>query len=455
MSGRGSGSDLLELARRVTSMAQAGEQLEAYVLRTHDTEVKVFDGEVESLSVAAVEGVGVRVIVDQRLGYAWAGSLDPEVVAETVAEARDNAGFGTPDDALGLPTPADVAGVRAPELDLWRDELRAVPADEKVSLALEVEAATRAADARVRGVESASYDDGAVEVAVASSLGVEASARRTVCSVATFALAGEGDETQTGYGFSVGRTIGDLDVATAARDAAERSTRLLGARQAASRRIPVIFDPLVTRSLLGLLGSALSGEAMLKGRSLFAGREGEEVAAAAVSLVDDPTLPDAFGAATHDGEGVPTRRVELVVDGHLRGFLHNVYTARRASTTTTGSATRGFKSPPAVGARALHLLPGTKSPSEIFASVPEALYVQSVSGLHSGTNATSGDFSVGAEGLMVRGGAFAEPVREITIASTLQRMLLDIAEIGSDLTWLPGGAAGLTLLLSDMTMSGS
>jgi PmbA protein len=116
---------------------------------------------------------------------------------------------------------------------------------------------------------------------------------------------------------------------------------------------------------------------------------------------------------------------------------------------------RGFKSTPSVGARALHLQPGTKSPSEILASVPEALYVQSVSGLHSGTDPVSGDFSVGAEGLMVRDGAFAEPVRELTIASTLQRMLLDVVEVGADLTWLPGGAAGLTLMLSDMTMSGA
>jgi PmbA protein len=334
--------ELRDVARRVAAMAQAGEQVEAYVVRMHDTEVKVFDGEVESLSVAEVEGVGVRLLHDSRQGYAWAGSLDPEVVAETVAEARDNAGFGTPDEFLGLPEPADVAGVPAADLDLWRDELLRTPTEQKVALALEVERATRAADPRVRGVESAEYGDGAVEVAVASSLGVESSARRTVCSVASFALAGEGAETQTGYGFSVGRTVDDLDVAKAARDAGERSTRLLGARQPESRRLPVVFDPLVTQSLLSLIGSTLSGEAVLKGRSLFADRVGEEVAAAGVTLVDDPTHPEAFGAATHDGEGVPTRRVDLVVDGRLQGFLQNVYSARRSSTHTTGSAVRGF-----------------------------------------------------------------------------------------------------------------
>ena len=137
-----------------------------------------------------------------------------------------------------------------------------------------------------------------------------------------------------------------------------------------------------------------------------------------------------------------TTTTHVSVDGVMQGFLHNVYTGRRSGAGTTASATRGISSTPGVGVRALRLEPGTKSPEEIMRSAGEALFVQSVSGLHSGTNPISGDFSVGAEGLMVRDGAFAEPVREITVASTLQRMLLDITEVGSDLTFLPGAVAG-------------
>jgi PmbA protein len=449
--------DLLAVARAVVDRAAAGEEIEAYVVRSRDVDVKVFGGEVESLSVAEVEGVGVRVLAGERQGYAWAGSLDADVVAETVAEARDNAGFGSPDPAYALASPADVAA--APDvsaLDLWRDELLAVPPAEKVKLALELEAATLAVDPRVRGVESASYGDAAIESAVANSLGVEAATRRTVCSCAAFAMAGEGTETQTGSGFSAARAFAELDAEEAARDAAVRAVRLLGAKQIQSRKLPVVLDPLVTRSFVALLGGALSGEAIVKGRSFFVGREGEEVAAPGLTLVDDPTEPIAFGAATHDAEGIPTRRVELIRRGQLGAFLHNVYTARRANAATTGSAVRGgFKSPPGVGARALHLLPGMLDATAILAAVPEALYVQSVSGLHSGTNPVSGDFSVGAVGLMVRDGEFAEPVREVTIASTLQRMLHDVVHVGADLTWLPGNAAGMTLLLDEMSVSGA
>jgi PmbA protein len=397
----------------------------------------------------------VRVLVDGRQGYAWAGSLEPDVVADTLAEARDNAAFGAPDEWQALATPEDASAIDAVALDLFRDDLLAVPTDDKVALALELERATRAGDPRVRGVEAAAYGDAAIEAAVANSLGVEAASRRTSCSCMSYALAGEGTATQTGYGFSAGRTFADLDLTVAARDAVERAVRLLGAAQPPSQRLAVILDPLVTRSLLGILGAALSGESVLKGRSMFVDRQGEEIAAPRVTLVDDPTVADAFGASSHDAEGVPTRRVPLIDTGVLRGFLHNVYTGRRSGAGTTGSAVRGVKSTPGVGARALALTPGTRSPEAIVASTDRALYVQSVSGLHSGTNPVSGDFSVGAEGLMVRDGAFAEPVREVTIASTLPRMLRDVAEIGADLTWLPGGAAGVTVVLGEMTLSGA
>jgi PmbA protein len=447
--------DLLELARSVVSAARPGEQVEAYAVRSRDVDVNAFQGEVESLTTAEIEGVGVRVIVDQRQGYAWAGSLDREVVADTLADARDNAAFGAPDEFYGLLSRDDVERVPAATLDLWRDELLTVPTSDKVALAIELEAATKALDPRIRGLRSASYGDAASESAVANSFGIEVAMRRTVCSCSAYAMAEDGSDTQTGAGFSVGRAFADLDLAEAAQDAAERALRLLGARQPASRRLPVVLDPHVTRSLLSLIGGALSAEAVQKGRSLFVGREGEEVAATEVTLVDDPTIPESFGAAAYDAEGVPTRRLELIRGGVLGGFLHNGYTARRGATVTTGSAVRGgFKSPPGVGARSLHVVPGTLGPEEIMASVPEALYVQSVSGLHSGTNPVSGDFSVGAEGLLVRNGEFAEPVREITIASTLQRMLHDVVHIGSDLEWLPGGAAGMTVLIADMSVAG-
>jgi PmbA protein len=444
---------LVDLARRVADRARRGEQVEAYVARGRSTEVKVFEGDVESLSSAESAGVGIRVIVDHRQGFAYAGSLDEQIVDETLDEARDNAGWGTSDGALGL---ASDDGVTAADLDLWRDELVGFPTDQKVALALDLERQVRAGDARIRQVESAYWGDSATESAVATSTGIEASSARTNCYVSAYAIAGEGADTQTGGGYSVGRAPSDISLADAAGDAVERATRLLGARKPRSQRLTVVLEPRITATLLAVLAGTLNGESVLKGRSLFADRVGELVSVSALTLADDPTDPDAYGASRFDAEGLACRRSVLIDGGILRGFLYNTYAARRAGTRSTGSAVRaGFKSGPGVGARALSVVPGGLSPEQIVAEVGEGLLVQSVSGIHSGVNPISGDFSVGAEGLMVRDGQLAEPVREVTIASTLQRMLHNVAAIGNDVERLPSSATGLTIAIADVSMGGA
>jgi PmbA protein len=437
---------------RVAGWARDGEQVEAYVARGRSTEVKVFEAELESLSTAESAGVGIRVISGSRQGFAYSGSLDADMIAETLAEARDNAGFATPDEYLGLAWPD---GVAPADLDLWRDELAQFPTDAKIDLALELERLVRAGDPRIRQVETAYWGDTTSESVVATSTGIVGGSRRTSCHLSAYAIAGQGTDSQTGGGYSVGRAPSDLSLERAADDAVMRATRLLGAHKPRSARLTVVLEPRITATLLSILAGTLDGESVLKGRSLFANRVGEAVSVPAFHLVDDPTDPEAYGATRYDAEGLATRRNVLIDGGVLQGFLYNTYAARRAGTTSTASAVRaGFKSGPGVGARAVTVTPGSMSQDEIVASVGHGLMVQSISGVHSGVNPVSGDFSVGAEGMLIRDGALAEPVREITIASSIQRMLHDIVAIGNDLERLPSSAVGLTLAIGDISMSG-
>ncbi|MGI8491617.1 MAG: TldD/PmbA family protein, partial [Acidimicrobiales bacterium] len=250
-------SDLTDLAVRVAGWARDGEQVEAYAARGRDTEVRVYGGEVESLSSAESAGIGIRVVAGSRQGFAYAGCLDDDVVAENLAEARDNAGFASPDEWVGLAAPDDT---EAADLDLWRDDLAAFPTSEKVSLALELERAVRAGDPRIRQVESSEWGDSAFESAVATSTGIRASSRRTACYLSAYAIAGEGADTQTGGGYSVGRSPADLDLEKAAADAVERATRLLGATKPRSANLSVVLEPRITATLLAILGGTLDGE---------------------------------------------------------------------------------------------------------------------------------------------------------------------------------------------------
>lgn len=443
--------DLLDLARRVAGEAQPGEQVEVFASRGESTEVRVHGGEVESLTSASSAGVGVRVVVDHRQGFAWGASLDEDIVRDALQEARDNAAFGEPADWNGL---AEPDGVAPADVDLERPALAAFPTDDKVDVALRLEAAVRAGDPRIKGVRTSAWSDSRSERAIATSTGVEAYGRAGSCSLSVLALASDGTETRTAAGSGVEREPADLDLDEIAREAVERSTRLLGAQAIPSARCLVVFEPQVTASFIGIIGSLLSGGAVLKGRSLFAGRLDESVAAPAFTLVDDPTDPESIGGMAHDGEGLASRRNVVIDGGTLRTFLWDAATGRRSGTPSTGSATRSYRSTPTPGARSLALVPGSSSADELLAGVGDGFLVQSLKGLNSGVNRVSGDFSVGAEGMRIRGGALAEPVAGVTIASTLPRMLLGVAEVGGDTRRFGSTRCG-SLVVGDIALGGS
>ena len=386
-------TELLDLAQKIASWARPGEEVEAFASWQRETEVRAYGGEVESLSSAESAGVGVRVVAQARQGFAYVGNLDESLAREALAEARDNASFATPDANVGLASPD---GIAPTSLELWDDSLGAMATEEKVALALELESQVRAGDPRIREVVSADYGDDQSEVAIASSMGISAASRSTTCYLVVYAVAGEGDDTQTGGGYSVCRAPGELEIEKASRDAVERATRMLGATKPPSGRVTAVFDREVTAALLSVLAGTLSGEEVAKGRSLFAGRLGEQVASEAVTFVEDPTNGFAFGASRYDAEGLACRRVPLIDKGRLVAYLYDTYSARLAGARSTASAVRaGFKSTPGVGALALSLTPGDLDQAGVIRAVGEGLFIQDVSGIHSGVNPVSGDFSVG------------------------------------------------------------
>jgi PmbA protein len=441
MSGR-EVADLQAIADAIVAEAQPGEQIAAYLGRSSETDIRVRNQEIEHFVSAQSQSVSVTVIVDGCTGASSAGAFDETSWREVLAEARENATFGTPDEFAGLAEPDGVAIV---EQKLWDDDLAAFPTDKKIEIAKELERLVLAEDSRIR-IDDVNYSDGSTEEASATTLGIRSSSRSNSCYATVSVLVDDNGETQTGWAYALGDSPLLFDLPTAARTAAVRATRLLGAVKPASKVTTVVLDPMVTAQFLGIIGSTLNGESVSKGRSIFAERVGEQVASPLVTLVDDPTDSRSYYARETDGDGLAARRNVLVENGVLKMFVHDAYSARRMNTKSTGNAG---------GCVALQLTPGTKTQEELIAGITEGVLIDSVQGLHSGVNPVSGDFSTGASGLMIRDGKTAEPVREFTIASTLQRMLLDVAEIGCDVDWLPMRATGVSLVITGVTMSGA
>ena len=448
-------SELLDLAREIVERASPDHQVEAYVTHSKTFEARAHGGEIDSLSSAEPRGAGVRVVAGGRTGFAYTTDLSARGLNEVVEAAGRNSENAGVDDAAGLPErwmeePQEIEG-------LWDSKQPGTGPDAKVAYVLELERAAETRDRRVRAVEDAVYADAATEVAIETSTGIGGAYRRTDAWSYVSVIVEQDEDTEVGFEFGLGRALDALDPEAIAASAADRGLRLLGASKIASARMPVVLEPFVAGQFLSVLGAALTGEAVHKGRSLFAGRIGEQVAAGELTLVDDGRLAGAPGAAPWDDEGVPTQRTEIISHGILNALLYDTKSARRDGTRSTGNAARsGFKTVPAPAPSNLAFDTTGVGVAEVMTRAGRGLLVQDLHGLHSGANPVSGDFSVGATGLLLEDGEPGRPVKEVTIAAPMLEILRGIVAVASDRRWLPFGGSygGATTLVGEMTVAG-
>jgi len=440
------------------ALAAGAGDAEAYVEDSVGREIRVFDGEVESLTDAGQRGLGVRCWIDHRSGYAYGTDLTDDGVRELAASAVEAARVADPDEFAAAPEaveaePPEIPGLVDPSLARWQTE-------KKIELAQGVERAAREADDRVVGIETTVYADEEQRVALASSTGLAGAWEATSAYAYLQAIAeGDGDK-QTGLGFGMGRSPQSLDPEEIGREAAERAASLLGATKPGSRHCPVVLDPIVAASFVGIIGGTLCADSVQRGRSPFADKLGEEVGSVFLTLSDDGIDPEGLNSSPLDAEGSPRGRTELIESGKLAAFLHDSYTARRqgGDTRTTANASRsGYRSPPGVSTSNLVVAAGEMSFEELLEEADGGVYVTDVAGLHSGVNPVSGTFSVGATGRLIEGGSLSTPADEFTIASDLTSMLKAVAAAGSDARWVPfGGSVKVpALLITEMAIGGA
>jgi PmbA protein len=446
--------DLAQGAVGAAIDAGAGDA-EAYASEAARREVRAHGGTVESLSAATQRGIGVRAWIDGQVGCAFGTDFTPAGVAAIAARAVEAARVADRDQYAGPPAepgeaPA-LAGLRDPSVA----ELTTEGAAE---LAVAVERAALGFDRRVLAVEQAVYVDSDERVAIASSSGARGEFADSSCYAYAQALADGESSRETGLGFGLGRGPAGLDPAAIGREAGERATEMIGSRKPPSRACPVVLDPTVAASFVGLIGGALGANAVQRGRSPLAGMVGEPVASEAFALRDDGLEPEGFAAAPIDAEGVPRRRTPLIEEGRLLTYLYDTSTARRGGAESTGNAGRSsYRGPPAVSASNLIVSPGQLGFADLLREAGDGVFVTDVAGLHAGVNPVSGVFSVGASGRAIRDGALAEPLREFTIASDLVAMLKAIRAVGASPRWVPfGGSVSVPpLLIGEMAIGGS
>ena len=441
-------TDAAEAAVR-KAMLLGGQLAEAYISSTKELNIEVREGRVETMKLAEERGLGLRVIRQGRTGFSFSTDLSPGGIEEAARQSLANSAKTAEDPYHRLPLP----GASYPELEIFDPGIREATVEQKIEMAKSMEEAARAYDARVKIIESSTYQDGESLVTIVNSQGMRLSYKGSYCGIYIALAAGEGDDSQTGFALDFNLKYDQLRPEDVGSEAARRAVRMLGAVPVATRKAVVLLDPYVATGFLGLIGPALTGEAVQKGRSLFAGKVGARVASDKITIIDDGLLSGGIASAPFDGEGVPTSRTVLVEKGDLSGYLHNSYTAAKDGVQSTGNGVRSsFKGTPEVGVTNFYIEAGQIPVEQLIKDISSGLYVTEVMGMHT-ANPISGDFSVGVSGLLIENGELTSPVRGMAMGGNIIELLENIDAVGNDLHFFIGKGSP-TLRVAELTISG-
>ena len=208
-------------------------------------------------------------------------------------------------------------------------------------------------------------------------------------------------------------------------------------------------------SILSTFAGVFSGDAVQKGLSLLKGKEGEIIASKQVTLLDDPHLENGLASVPFDDEGVATKKKDIIHEGKLMTLLHNLKTANKGNTKSTGNGFKNsYASPVGVSPTNLYIQKGEKSFEELLKDVGEGLLITEFAGLHSGANSITGDFSLAAKGFYIKDGKKDYPVEQITVAGNFFDLLKNIEEVGSDLKFPMSSIGSPSVKITELSIAG-
>lgn len=411
------------VADTVAAARKAGaDAADAIYVGDASTQVQIRLGALEDVQRSEGEEIGLRVFVGRRSASVSSSDLSTEAVGRLVERVV----------AMAREAPEDPWSGLAPEERLLKDDAPAVDGDDSTDptpqqlrdRASEAEDAARAVQG-VTNSEGAGASAGRSVIALATSHGFARGYSTSGYGSSASVIAGQGGGMQRDYAYHSTRHWSDLEPASViGQRAGERAVARLNPGKLASGAMPIMFDPRVGSSLLGHLIGAITGASVARRTSFLLDKLGQRIFAEGITVRDDPLRPRGLRSRPFDGEGLPTRAIDIIEDGLLTTWLMESASARQLGLEPTGHASRGTSGAPGAGATNLFMQPGVATPEQLMKDIKLGLYVTELIG--QGVNGVTGDYSRGASGLVIRDGALAEPVSEITIAGNLKDMFLNL-----------------------------
>ncbi|MCA1908256.1 MAG: TldD/PmbA family protein [Magnetospirillum sp.] len=433
----------------VAKARQAGaDAADAVSVDTVSLSVGVRLGELERMERSEGDDIGLRVLIGKRQAMVSSSDRSPEALAQLVDRAVSMARAVPEDPYAGLAEPSELA---TELLDLQSCDPDEPSAETLLDMVRRAEDSARAVPG-VTNSEGAEAGWGRSGVAFVASNGFAFEYAVTSGSVSAAVLAGDAETgMERDYDYTSAVFLSDLrSPEDVGHEAGHRAVRRLGARKVKTCKVPVVFDPRVSRGLLGSLIGAINGAGVARGTTFLKDKMGQQVFAPGIRVVDDPHRLRGMRSRPCDGEGVATKRLNVVEDGVLTTWLLDCRSARQLGLKSTGHASRGTTSPPSPSASNFYLEAGAVTVAEMIGDIPDGFYVTELFG--QGVNGVTGDYSRGAAGFWIEGGEIAYPVSEITVAGNLKDMFRNLVP-ANDLV-LRYGVDCPTLRIDGLTIAG-
>lgn len=422
------------------------EDLQVYYVDDNQFDIEVFKNELEKYTIANTQKLSVKGIYDSKMGTVTTEVINEEVfdflIDSVIASAKT---IDSEDEVFIYAGDKEYKNVPG----LFNESIYDVSAKQKIQDVLDLEKKVLEKDERIKMVQ-AFYSDGAVEVTIENSKGLKLSKKVNDGLIGVYVIASDGKDQRTGIDYIRSNDYADFDFETVAEEGAKRAVSLLGATACDSGQYEILLSKEASASLLTPHVGMFSAESVQKDISLLKGKVGQLIANTNITVIDDPFMKKSAKSGSFDDEGVATTYKELVKDGVLTGFMHNLKTAKKDHTKSTGNGFIGR----GIAPTNLYIKPGDSSYDDAVKSMKKGLIITELAGTHSGTDPISGDFSLQASGFLVEDGAVVRPVALITVAGNYLQVLKDVKAVCNDLKFNFGYIGSPSLLIHSLMVSG-
>ncbi len=427
------------------------DEAEAYIESNRDFSLLVRNGDVDTVKQSSTKGIGLTIYKDKKSGFSYTSDFTEDSLEEFTKRTIELAAVA---DAKPWNTLPDYGQERKQkDLDLWDPSVLEIEDTKKITIARTVEKRALSHDNRIRNSSGARFSDSESETIIVNSKGISRSYKTTRVSFGVSVIAGEGNNMQSGGWSSSKRHFEELEnIEDVATEAGKQAVEKLGAKPVQTARVPVVFDRYASGSFWRGILSAFSGDSVYKKTTFLTDYLEKPVASKLITIIDNPTIPRHIGSAPFDGEGKITRENVLVADGILKMFIYDSHTAQKAGVkVNTMARRRGYKGTASAGTLNTIVRNGNISRDNLIQGIQEGFYVTGLRG--SGTDVTTGTFSVGASGFWIKNGEIAFPVDGVTLGGNTAEILKKIEAIADDLD-MRGSLSSPSFKVSELAVGG-